>query len=56
MKQLMNNNNPQLVSDSASGNRLKCDEIPILMVCDLQGCRPTTPDAPSQLLMKAETK
>ena len=29
-------------------SRMRCDEAPIMKVCDLQGCLPTTPDAPSQ--------
>ena len=30
----------------------RCDEALYLKVCELQGCRPTTPDAPSQGQMK----
>ena len=40
------------MSNTGPGRGIGCDEAPILKACDLQGHRPTMPDAPSQGLMK----
>ena len=48
----------QLVSDTGSRQGMRCDEAaPSLKIYEQQGCRPTSPDAPSQGRMKwNETK
>ena len=45
------NKYPQLVSNTRSGQGMRCHEAPILQVREQQRCRPNTPDAPSQGLM-----
>ena len=44
-------NKYQLMFDTGPGRGMRWDEAPTF-VCEKQGCRPTTPDAPSQGRMK----
>ena len=47
---------PQLVSVTGPGLGMRCDEVPLLKICEYQGCRPTTPDAPLQGRMKRKER
>ena len=42
----------QLVSKNGPGRGMRCNEAPLLKVCELQGCQPTIPDVPSLWQMK----